>query len=147
MRYSYAFEDIEIGMELPALIKNVTTRQLVMWAGASADLYEIHYDKDFALRQGLPGVIVHGRLKAAFLGQLLSDWIESRGMVKKLTCSYRKIDVPGTLLCRGKVIRKYYDQEELCVECEVWIENSEGQRTTDGKAVVTMSSNGRKGEI
>ena len=80
------FEDIEAGMEIPPLVKDVTTRQLVMWAGASGDLYEIHYDKDFAVSQGLPGIIIHGRLKAAFLGQLLSDWVGDKGLVKKLTC-------------------------------------------------------------
>ena len=80
------YGDASQGMEIPSLTKHPTTRQLVMWAGASGDLYELHYDKDFAKSQGLNGVIVHGRLKAAFIGQLIADWIGTEGILKKLTC-------------------------------------------------------------
>ncbi len=45
------YEDVEVGMEIPPLVKTPSTRQLVMWAGASGDYYEIHYDKDFALKK------------------------------------------------------------------------------------------------
>ena len=55
-----------------------TTMQLVKYAGASGDYYQIHYDKDFALASGLPGVIVQGWLALAFLGQLVTDWMEKR---------------------------------------------------------------------
>ena len=42
------FEDIEEGMELPTVEKNPTTQQLVKYAGASGDYYQIHYDLEFA---------------------------------------------------------------------------------------------------
>jgi len=67
------YEDIVVGSEITPLLKQPTTRQLVMWAGASGDYYAIHYDKDFALSKGLPGVIVHGQLVGCFLGQLITD--------------------------------------------------------------------------
>jgi len=54
------WEDLEAGSEVPALEKNPTTQQLVKYAGASGDFYQIHYDKDFALNNNLPGVILHG---------------------------------------------------------------------------------------
>ena len=139
MQNQIFFEDVEVGTEIPSLVKDITTRQLVKWAGASEDFNEIHYDKDFALRQGLPGVIIHGRLKAAFLGQLLSDWIGDGGVVKKLGCNYRGMDVPGKqLVCKGKVSNKYTDAKGCYVECEVWTENPEGQRTTTGNATVVL---------
>ena len=68
------YEDITVGSELTPLVKQPTTRQLVMWAGASGDYYQIHYDKDFAQSRGLPGVIVHGQLVCSFLGQLMTGW-------------------------------------------------------------------------
>ena len=48
------FEDIEVDGEIGLLVKEPTTRQLVMWAGASGDYNPIHYDKDFAISQHLP---------------------------------------------------------------------------------------------
>ena len=68
-------DDVSVGMELPELVKRCSPRQLVMWAAASGDFYEIHYDVEYARSTGLPGLVVHGALKHAFLGQLVHDWV------------------------------------------------------------------------
>jgi len=137
------WEDIEEGTEVTPLVKEPTTQQLVRWAGASGDFYQIHYDKDFALSNGLPGVIVHGALKSTWLGQLLGDWVGEGGTIKKYGCSYRGMDVPGDkLTCKGKVVRKYVEGDEHLVECEIWLENSQGQKTTPGTAVVALPAKG-----
>ena len=137
------WEDVDVGTEIPPLVKNPTTLQLVRWAGASGDFYQIHYDKDFALGNALPGVIIHGALKSVWLGQLLGDWIGEGGTVKKYDCSYRGMDVPGdTLTCKGTVTKKYVEGEEHCVECDIWLENSKGEKTTPGKAVVVLPPKG-----
>ena len=133
------WEDVSEGMELPSLVKRPTTRQLVKYAGASGDFYEIHYDKDFAQSAGLSGVILHGALKNAFLSQLITDWIGEQGTLKKLGCQYRGMDVPGdTLTCKGRVTRKYTHGDEFLVDCEIWLENGQGERTTRGWATVAL---------
>ena len=136
------WEDIEEGMEIPALVKHPTTQQLVKYAGASGDFYQIHYDTAFAQSTGLPGVIIHGALKNAFLGQLITHWIGEYGTLKKLTCQYRAMDVPGdTLTCKGIITRKYQDGDEFLAECDIWIENGKGEKTTPGTALVKLPSN------
>ena len=127
--------NLTAGQELPELVKHPTTRQLVQYAGAQGDFYEIHYDQAYAQGVGLPGVILHGLLKAAFLGQLVTDWLGDRGTLKAFEVSYRGIDVPGRpYRCRGRVIKVEGDQVEL----EVWGEDPDGQRTTLGSATVEM---------
>ena len=134
------FEDVEEGTELPTLRKDPTTQQLVMYAGASGDYYQIHYDRQFALGNGLPDVILHGALKNAFLGQLMTDWIGEQGRLARLSVQYRGMDVPGTpIFAKGVVTRKGEDGE---VECDIWLENAEGKRTTPGSAAVVMPSRG-----
>ena len=134
------FEDVEEGTELPTLRKNPTTQQLVMYAGASGDYYQIHYDRQFALGNGLPDVILHGALKNAFLGQLMTDWIGEQGRLARLSVQYRGMDVPGTpIFAKGVVTRKGEDGE---VECDIWLENAEGKRTTPGSAAVVLPSRG-----
>ena len=126
-----------VGEELPELVKHPTTRQLVQYAGAQGDFYEIHYDQDFARSVGLPGVILHGLLKASFLGQLLTDWLGDRGTLKTFEVSYRGIDQPARpYRCRGRVTKVEGDQIEL----EVWGEDSTGNRTTVGTATVRMNA-------
>ncbi len=127
---------VQVGDELPELVKHPTTRQLVQYAGAQGDFYEIHYDQEYARSVGLPGVILHGLLKAAFLGQLVTDWLGDEGRLKAFEVSYRGLDVPGRpYRCRGKVVK--VDGRE--VELEVWGEDGDGSRTTIGKASVEVS--------
>jgi len=126
---------VKVGDELPELVKHPTTRQLVQYAGAQGDFYEIHYDQDYARGVGLPGVILHGLLKAAFLGQLLTDWAGEEADIRSLEVSYRGVDQPGRpYRCRGRVTR--VDGHEI--ELEVWGENKSGERTTLGTAMVEL---------
>ena len=135
------FEDTEVGAELPTLEKTSTTRQLVMYAGASGDFHEFHYDLEFAQAHGLPNIIVQGALKKAFLGQLLTDCTGPGGTLKKLTVRYSGMDMPGRpLYCKGVVTKKHTVDGERLVECDVWTENDEGEKTTTGSAVVALPS-------
>lgn len=139
------YEDVEEGMELPPLVKNPTTQQLVKWAGASGDYYQIHYDKDFAQSTGLPGVIAHGRLKSSFLAQLMTDWIGEGGTLKKISVQHRGMDLAGEqMTCKGRVTRKYIENGEHLVECEIWTENPRGEKTAPGSAIVSLPSRGGK---
>jgi acyl dehydratase len=128
--------NVQVGQELPELVKHPTTRQLVQYAGAQGDFYEIHYDQAYAKSVALPGVILHGLLKAAFLGQLITDWLGDRGTLRIFDVSYRGVDMPGhPYRCRGRVTRV----EGQDVELEVWGENEAGARTTVGTAMVRLS--------
>ena len=135
------WEDVDAGTEVTPLKKQATTQQLVRWAGASGDFYQIHYDKDFALGNDLDGLIIHGALKSAWLGQLLTDWVGEGGFVKTYGCSYRGMDVPeDSLTCKGTVTKKYVEGDEHLVACNIWLENSKGEKTTPGTAVVVLPS-------
>jgi len=135
------FEDVEVGYELAPVEKNPTTQQLVKYAGASLDFYQIHYDKDFAQANRLPGVILHGALKNAFLGQLMTDFAGELGWLRKLSVQYRGMDQPGTkVVCKGRVTKKYTDGGNHLVDCEIWLENAKGEKTTPGSATVILPS-------
>jgi len=135
------YEDVKEGSEIPTLEKTPTTRTLVMWAGASGDFFELHYDKEFAKSMGFPNVLVHGRLEAAFLTQLLTDWIGDKGELKKMSVQYRGNAFPGEkLLCKGKVTKKHQQDGQNLVELEIWVENPSGQKITPGTAVVALPS-------
>lgn len=137
------FEDVTEGAEIPVLTKNPTPMQLVKFAGASEDFNPIHYDKDRALADGLPGTIVHGRLKNAFLIQVLTDWIGDEGFLKKIAIQHRGMDLPGSpIFCKGIVTRKYTEDGENLVDCEVWTENVKGEKTAPATATVRLPSRG-----
>lgn len=127
---------LQVGQELPELVKHPTTRQLVQYAGASGDFYEIHYDQDYARSTGLPGVILHGLLKAGFLAQLVTSWAGAQARLKTFDVSYRGLDLPGRpCRCRGVV----KSVEGGTAELEIWTEDPEGNRTTLGNATVELT--------
>lgn len=135
------YEDIEAGSEIPALVKYPTTMQLVKYAGASGDYYQIHYDKDFAVANGLPVIIVHGWLTLSFLGQMITNWMGERGRLLKLNGSYRGMNkVHEDIICNGKVAKKYIEDDKHLARVEIWAENPQGEKTVTGSAVVELPS-------
>lgn len=148
------YEDIKAGDEITPLAKIATTQMLVRWAGAVGDDNPLHYESDFARTQGVGEPIVHGSLKAAWLVQLMTDWAGEQGELKKLSCQYRGMDYPRkmktmfephdgeTWWCKGTVIQKYVKDGERFAECEIWVENGKGEKTTQGKALVTLPPKG-----
>ncbi len=107
MTNSPFFEEVPIGAEIPVLEKYPTPRQLVMYAGASGDYNNIHYDRDAAAAKGLPGIVVHGQLVSACLMQMLTDWLGAAGVLKKYSVSYKAMTFPGEkLLLKGTIAKK-----------------------------------------
>jgi len=148
------YEDVEVGSEVAPLAKISTMLMAVKWAGASGDFNPHHYDDAFAATQGTDGVITHGALKRAWLVNLITDWIGDEGWVKKFSCQYRALDRPRrmasmvtpqegeTWWCKGKVTNKYVEDDQHLVECEIWVENGKGEKTTPGNATVILPSRG-----
>ena len=139
MANQVVWDDLNEGVEIGPVVRQPTSQQLVKYAGASGDYYQIHYDKDFAQGTGLEDIILHGALKNAFLGSLVTDWMGPDGNLRRLSCQYRGMDIPGhAITARGVVTSKYENDGEYLVDCEIWLENENGQRTTPGRATVSL---------
>ena len=127
-------------MEVPALIKGpVMVRQLAMFAAATAEFVDIHYDRGFAQSVGLPDAIIQGWYKTAIIAQMLKDWVGDGDALRRLTVQHRGMDVAGnTLTAGGKVLRVSRESDGKQVECEVWVDNQQGQRTATGTAILVL---------
>lgn len=137
------FEDVSEGDEITVLEKGpIEHPQLVRYACASGDHNPIHLDNDAARKSKLDGVIAHGMLSMGFLGQVMTDWI-GEGELKKLSVSFRGMVKLGDVLrCQGKVIKKFEQDAEHCVECELLITNQNGDSLTTGRAVASLPLKG-----
>ena len=111
------FEDVTKGQEVTALTQHCDSQRLVYWAAGSGDFYQIHYDKDFAQRTGLPDRIVHVALKHALLGRMLHEWAGDQGRVRRVACQYRGMDmVDKDVTCKGIVTAKRSEGGEHLVD-------------------------------
>lgn len=129
-----------VGGELPARTVAVSLRQLVRYAGASGDFYQMHYDLDFARALGHRDLAVHGLLKAALLGRLVRDWLRPGDRLLSLETSYRGLDFrdePMTL--HGHVA----GVADGVATLDLRIESANGDVSTFGTARVELAGAAR----
>ncbi len=132
--------ELSAGSALPELRKDAITKlQLVKYAGASGDYNLIHTDDETARRVGLDGVIAHGMLSMAFLGQYLC-WLTGPESIRRLTVRFVEMVRPGDVLtCRGRVKAKELEVDGQRVTLELWTENQRAQPVTTGEAEVVIA--------
>lgn len=101
------FGEIEIGDEMPPLVKNpVTEVQLVKYAGASGDFNPLHTVDSVAKAAGFGGVIAHGMLVMGFVSQAVTGWIPNR-FLRRLKVRFTAVTRPGDVITvTGRVTKK-----------------------------------------
>ncbi|MFI0419211.1 MaoC/PaaZ C-terminal domain-containing protein [Spongiactinospora sp. 9N601] len=80
---------------VPVIEVTPSSREVVRYAAATGDFYEVHYDDAFARARGLPGTITHGLLKLAYLARAAVQWGGRGTFVRELSASYRGMDRVG----------------------------------------------------
>ena len=76
-----AYDEVEVGSELPSQTFQITRATLVQYCGASGDFNVIHWNERVARSVGLPNVIAHGMLTMATAGRVVTDWVGDPGAV------------------------------------------------------------------
>jgi 3-methylfumaryl-CoA hydratase len=133
------YEDVEEGTEIPSLEKRPSEVQLFLYGAITRNPHRIHYDEPFARSEEHPGVLVHGPLQAAFLTNMLMNWIGEEGFLRKLSFTNRGRVIPGDVVtCKGRVIHKHEQDGQHLAECEIWEENQRGEVTIQGAAEVML---------
>ncbi|HEX5479743.1 MAG TPA: MaoC/PaaZ C-terminal domain-containing protein [Dehalococcoidia bacterium] len=139
------FEDVKEGQELEPIKIAPDKQQLVKFAAGSGDFNPLHFDENFPMlgAMGLKENIVHGRFKYAQVGRLVFQFAGYKGRVKKFGVSYRGMDMLNKeITAKGVVTATRQENGENLVELDVWTENTDGQKTTPGTAVVALPSRG-----
>ena len=141
-----AYDDVEVGTELPAQRFPISRAHLVMYAGASGDFNIIHWNERIAKAVGLPDVIAHGMLTMAEAGRVVTDWAGDPGAVESYGVRFsRPVVVPdddrgATLTVSGKVEEKL-DGGRVVVGLTATVGDGEGaQKVLSGaRAVVRLA--------
>ena len=135
------FEDVKEGSEMPQFRKEkLTRRDICLFAGASGDFSPNHTDDVFAHRVGHERVFAHGRLSAGYLTHAVTDWLGD-GHLRRFKVRFGDRVWPGdTLTCKGVVTKKYQEENEKRVDCDVWVENDRGDKVTIGWVTAALPS-------
>src|SRR6266550_60342 len=132
-----------VGQQLSPLVKpGITKEQLRRYAEASGDFNPIHLDQQAAQQVGLDGVIAHGMLSMAFLGQFVEQQIANipGARIEHLKVRFLNMVRLGDILtCQGKVkVRTTNEDLSLSIAIECWVQNQKGDKVTTGEAVVII---------
>ncbi|BBA99513.1 hypothetical protein RVR_6172 [Actinacidiphila reveromycinica] len=116
MTAAIAYDDVEVGTELPAREFPVDRATLVQYAGASGDFNPIHWNERFAREVGLPDVIAHGMFTMAVAIRVVTDWTVDPAAVEEYGVRFtRPVVVPddgvgATVHVSAKVAAKLDDR-------------------------------------
>jgi acyl dehydratase len=128
-------QEITVGTELPPLeLKPISRTTLALFAGASGDHNPMHIDIDVAKSAGLDDVFAHGMLSMAYLGRLLTDWVDPQA-IRSYRVRFAAITpLYGKPIARGKVVAI----ENGLASIELTVTLDDGTVTLTGDAVVAL---------
>lgn len=140
------FDRIVEGAELPTLTRRPSHVQLFRYSAVTWNAHRIHYDVEYARREGYPDVLVQAHLHGAFLIEMLMAWMGPQGRLLRFGWQNRAAAVPGDeLTCSGRVTRTYSDAERGYVECVLEERNQRGEVCAPGSALVSLPLKGAPG--
>ena len=74
---------------------------------------------------------------------MVTDWLGDGGELKKLSISYKGMNLPDeAITCRGAVTKRYSQDGQSLVSLNIWAENPAGEKTLTGTAVVSLLTKG-----
>ena len=134
-----SLETINVGDTLPALeLPPINRTTLALFAGASGDHNAIHIDTDYARRAGMPDVFAHGMLSMAYLGRLLTQWVDQR-QLREFGVRFLGITHLGhQITCSGTVVERFEVDGEQRIKVEVRTTNQYGETKIVGDAVIAL---------
>ena len=131
------FEDIKVGDDLVPLKKEIGPAMMMAYGAATWDFIRIHYDADYTRALGFKAPFVDGQMLGGFLAQQVQDWAGPGAFLRRLGFRNRVMVYPGdTLTCYGVVTGAHSDGGEALVECDLWVENQNGERVVQPASAV-----------
>jgi acyl dehydratase len=144
------YDSINIGDPIPPYTSATITRtHLVRYAGASGDFNPLHHDETFTKMIGMDVVIAHGMLIMGIAGEAITSWI-SHGNLRKFHSRFLSMTEPvdwdnventknrATIVVTGKVVKKYEENGEKKIQCDIIAKDLLGSRKLDGFFIVAL---------
>ncbi len=130
---------IEVGTELaPLTIAPISRITLALFAGASGDHNPMHIDIDVARSAGLDDVFAQGMLSMAYLGRLLTDWVDPRA-IRRYRVRFAAITpLHGEPTATGRITAVDDVDGERRATLELAVTLADGTLTLTGDAVVAL---------
>jgi len=134
------FDDVREGMPIPSVTYGPMDRySYIPVAIILRDTNPLHLDRVYARERGLPDAVQQGPLNETYLYRFLTDWLHRPWDLRKTKIRFAANVFPDDLLmCTGTVTRKYRENGEPRVDCQIMQENQKGEKILVGEATFTL---------
>jgi acyl dehydratase len=141
--YNVFYEDVEIGQEIPAFVRETDFMSWNRYAAVNEEFVYIHMDDEAGKAAGQGAAFGMGNLRWAYVLNALRAWIGDEAEVRELSLQFRAVNHKHDVLRTSAVVteKKQEDGENLVV-LEVNVLNQKDEKTAPGRAVVALPSRG-----
>lgn len=134
------FEDIEIGLALKPVVREITQENLNKYAEAINDFYPIYVNPDLAIVSPFSRVIADGAAPLAFISTLLNENFGATwtfcGSIK--VSFMNPVTAGDTVFAKSTVLSKKIENDKKVVELSISCENQDGNVIAAGEATISF---------
>lgn len=132
--------DMYQGDSLPSVVKQITQKDINLYAEASGDFNPIHVDETFAAQTPLGGTIAHGMLILAYISEMMTEafgesWLAGGKLSVRFKAPARPND---TITTSGKIDSIEHKEGVPYINCSIESCNQKGETVITGGAVVKL---------
>ena len=133
---------IQPGMQLPGREFCPSEVQLFRFSAVSWNAHRIHYDRDYAAREGYRAPLVHSQLHGSFLCSVVTAWLGPlRGRIVRIEWRNLAPAFVGEPLVAQACVRELREDADLLrVELDISSRNGEGAVVAQGTAAAIIPS-------
>lgn len=143
MAYNVYYEDVEIGQQIPAFVRETDFMNWNRYAAVNEEFVYIHMDDEAGKAAGQGAAFGMGNLRWAYVLNALRAWIGDEAEVRELSLQFRAVNHKHDVLRTSAVVtQKKQEGGENLVVLEVNVLNQKDQKTAPGRAVVALPSRG-----
>jgi acyl dehydratase len=133
--------DLRVGSALAAQTNNTSITQVFRYSAATWNTHRIHYDKEYALKEGYPDVLVQSHLHGALLTKYCTDWAGRAARLTDLSLRVRRFAVAGETLSIVGTVRavRAGDERRALVDLDlVETRGSDGETCVEASATIEV---------
>ena len=133
--------ELRVGSVLDAHTNQTSITQVFRYSAATWNTHRIHYDKEFAIKEGYPDVLVQSHLHGAFLTKYCTDWAGRDAHLVDLSLRVRRFAVAGESLTIVATVSglRAGDGGRALVDLElVETRGSDGETCVEGAATIDV---------
>ena len=137
-----SFNSIQVGDELPAVVRECAQENIWRYAAGSLDFNPVHTDPEWvrtAQPFGIPQTVAHGMFTMSSQASVVSDWAyPSQGVIRSIDSKFIKpVSVGSIMKSKGTVSSKHFiSPGKNYVVVELKTENQDGELVAIGQAEV-----------